>query len=97
MYYELRNMDSVLSSVPQPFAFIDISLCHAKTQEEVETDRNVVFVVGNIERDDLLLLSFGILHKGEDQTTIGNARALHLEVIAATIDESYVLHLVPTC
>ena len=49
--------------MPQPFALAEIGFSNAKAEKEVEADRNVVLVVGDIECDDFLLFPFRVFHE----------------------------------
>ena len=70
-----------------PYAFVGAEEClgRAEGEEHVETNGDVVLVVGDVETDELLVLAVLMLNEREDQTAELLLRALDLEGLLATV------------
>ena len=68
------------------------SLSRSEIQEQVQTHRKMVLVIGDIEGDNLLFLTFLIIfNQREHQTTVFHI-VLGLEVLLSPINQSLVFH-----
>ena len=68
------------------------SLSRTKIQVQVQTDRQVVLVIGYIKSDDFLFLSFLVVfHQREHQTTIFHI-VLCLEILLSSINQGLLFY-----
>ncbi len=66
--------------ITQSFIACQVSLGGAEGEEHIQTHGQVVFVVRNIEADELMVLAVLTLNKGEYKATILGVAVFHFDI-----------------